>query len=46
MKQWNGKNYRSTCIVSNIGGRRVHLWVAADDSGIWIDQHGRVYEDR
>ena len=37
---------RPTTIVSNIAGCRVHLWVAADGSGIWIDRHGRIYEDR
>ena len=44
--QHNGKQYKSTIIVSNIAGCRVHLWVADDGSGIWIDRHGRIYEDR
>lgn len=45
MTEHNGKQYRPTTIVSNIAGCRVHLWVAADGSGIWIDRHGRIYED-
>lgn len=44
--QHNGKQYRPTTIVSNIAGCRVHLWVAEDGAGIWIDRHGRIYEDR
>jgi hypothetical protein len=46
MTEYNGKQYKPTSIVSNIAGCRVHLWVAADGEGIWIDRHGRVYADR
>ena len=46
MIEHNGKQYRTTTTVSNIAGCRVHLYVAPDGSGIWIDRHGRIYEDR
>ena len=46
MIEHNGKQYRTTTIVSNIAGCRVHCYVADDGTAIWIDRHGRIYEDR